>query len=53
MLEFLYKIFIGHSHKWELFERLIREPLPGSRGGGVVYILKCDVCGKLKQVNVL
>jgi len=47
MLEFLYKLFIGHVHKYEI----IHEEHITCKGTkiGNSYIQQCTVCGKLKQ----
>lgn len=53
MLEFLYRIFIGHNHKWVQVERALRAPLMGQKvSSGIVYIMRCEVCGKMKQQNI-
>lgn len=56
MLEFLYKFFIGHNHKWVQVERIMRATPRGESYhggiGGIVYIMRCEVCGKTKQVDV-
>lgn len=55
MLEWLYRIFIGHAHEWEIENKtkvyadmdMPGEDLPVySR-----YLLKCKHCGKLKIFN--
>lgn len=47
MIEFLYKIFIGHNHKYEIISE---EALTykGTKVGNS-YIQQCKICGKLKQ----
>lgn len=51
MLEFLYKLFIGHVHKYEIIDT---NPIVDDNGKriGTLYVQKCQVCGKLKQFKV-
>lgn len=50
MLELLYRIFIGHNHKWEI----IREVGIIDDGGnrvGTKYHLQCEICGNIKYIK--
>lgn len=47
MLEFLYKLFIGHIHKYEIIhEEAITY---GGTKVGNSYIQQCKICGKLQH----
>ena len=53
MLELLYRLLIGHHHKWEIIEskRIVKE-----RGGiaiGSLKIVQCKICGKVKQTKLM
>ena len=50
MLEFLYKLFIGHVHRYEV----INEESITCKGTkiGNSYIQQCKICGKLKEFRV-
>lgn len=53
MLELLYRLFIGHNHKWLQIERIVRTARRGNEGiGGLVFVMQCEVCGKIDQVNI-
>jgi hypothetical protein len=48
MIELLYKLFIGHNHKW----KIIRQGTIGNGVGGTCgnwYDLRCEVCGDIKM----
>ena len=51
MLEFLYKLFIGHVHKYEVLDTNTIIDKDNER---IVtsYVQKCTICGKLKQFKV-
>jgi hypothetical protein len=51
MLEFLYKVFIGHNHKWELLQSINRTDNEGTVNG-IVKVLQCSICGTIKQVDI-
>jgi len=52
MFELLYRVFIGHNHKWTQVETIMRAPRKiGGPAAGKVYILKYEICGKHKQVD--
>lgn len=54
MLEFLYKLFIGHKHIYEIREEIhimntsSNSNIPKAK----CYIMQCQVCGKLKEFRV-
>lgn len=52
MLEFLYRIFIGHNHKWKIVEERVRASHYPGRIQGLVYVLQCEVCGNVKQKDI-
>ena len=52
MLELLYRIFIGHNHTWEIIESLHRQDSSDGERGGIVKLLQCNECGKLKQFDI-
>lgn len=51
MLEFLYKLFIGHVHKWKVLEET--EVVSGRTNKPFKYIkiLQCEHCGNLKNFS--
>jgi hypothetical protein len=51
MIDFLYRMFIGHNHKWSVHERLAvmdDGPIPNS----IIFVMKCEHCGELKRFKV-
>lgn len=54
MLEFLYKLFIGHVHNYDIVEEInimnidSNSDIPKSK----CYVMQCQICGKLKQFRV-
>jgi len=51
MLEFLYKLFIGHVHKYEIIDT---NPIVDGEQTriGTSYVQQCTVCGKLNQFKI-
>lgn len=51
MLEFLYKIFIGHVHKYEIIDK---NPIVDDNYEriGTLYVQQCTVCGKLNKFKI-
>jgi hypothetical protein len=53
MLEFLYRLIIGHHHKWEINQTVKvlekDEPNPSK----LIVVLQCSVCGKLKNHHIV
>lgn len=47
MLEFLYKIFIGHAHNYEIIKQEAITYKCTKIGNS--FVQQCKVCGKLKQ----
>jgi len=52
MIEWLYRLIVGHNHKWVIIERLNRGKNSRGHTCGMVRILKCEVCGKLHIVDI-
>ena len=56
MLELLYRILIGHNHKWKTVETMVatRNSLIHDRQIciGKVYICRCEICGKMGRYSV-
>lgn len=50
MIEFLYKLFIGHNHQYAVLEHGAIVRKSGSTSG-VYYVLQCSHCGKIKHRN--
>lgn len=54
MLELLYKLFIGHIHRYDVVEEInimntdSDSDIPKSK----CYVMQCQVCGKLKQFKI-
>ena len=46
MLELLYKIFIGHNHKWVIIRETPCEDSEGFRWHR--HYVQCETCGKIK-----
>ena len=54
MLEFLYRLFIGHRHVYEIIHSSsIMEELNSTMPCGKSYILQCKICGKMKHKNFI
>lgn len=51
MLEFLYKLFIGHAHKYEIIDTNAIVDKDDVRVG-TSYVQQCKVCGKLNQFKI-
>lgn len=51
MLEFLHKLFIGHSHEWEIIKEV--EVTDGWGGRGTRYYLQCKKCGKVINKDII
>lgn len=51
MFEWLYRIFVGHLHKWEIVDNIShsKEYSSGSTSVRHGTLLKCAHCGKLKN----
>ena len=56
MLEFLYKIFIGHVHRYEMIEEINIMNTDSDSDSDIpkakCYVMQCQVCGKLKEFRV-
>lgn len=54
MLEFLYKLFIGHVHKYDIKEEVYiwKEGQTSGRPKQKLYIQQCTICGKLNQFKI-
>lgn len=57
MLELLYKLFIGHAHKWKIIESrktntfsFENNRIPKSIS--TTHTMQCEVCGKIKSYKV-
>lgn len=51
MLNFIYRIFIGCEHKWELDERVELNYTDGTQG--LKVILRCTKCGDYKSKKLI
>ena len=51
MLDFLYKLFVGHVH---IYEIIAANPIVDDEQEriGTLYVQKCQVYGKLKQFKI-
>ena len=53
MLELLYRLFIGHTHKYEIIDyATVQSTKTPNLVNKVIYIQKCTVCGKLHQTTI-
>lgn len=51
MIEWLQKIVIGHTHRWELIDDVVLTGGFGTKGRR--HYLQCKVCGKTKKRDFL
>jgi hypothetical protein len=52
MIEFLQRLLVGHTHKWEEFHRINIMPVEGQTPTGMIIVLKCTECGILKNHKI-
>jgi hypothetical protein len=45
MLELLYRLLIGHSHKWKIIDEV---NCTGGGGNWTRRVCQCEHCGKIK-----